>query len=123
MAHEMGHVFESYMWDLRWRHVQDSQFVPHTFKRIAAILFDEPGPGVLYSTAWSERFAESYSACARFPQLTETLATHYWGFEMTPAQHDRICPLIDRMASAYEEATASDPAILGSEPVSHPPSP
>jgi hypothetical protein len=117
VAHEMGHVFESYMWDLRWRHVQGSQFVPRTFHRIAAILFDDPKPGILYSTAWSERFAESYSACARFPVLTETIATHYWGFEMTPAQHDRICPLIDRMASAYDLATATEPGILSAQPV------
>jgi hypothetical protein len=118
VAHEMGHVFESYMWDLHWRDRKGSAFVPHSFERIAAILFDDPKPGILYSTAWSERFAESYSACARFPQLSETLATHYWGFEMTPAQHDRICPMIDQMASAYEEATAPDPAIFSSEPVS-----
>jgi hypothetical protein len=123
VAHEMGHVFESYMWDLYWRDGKGSAFVPHTFERIAAILFDDPEAGILYSTAWSERFAESYSACARFPQLTETLASHYWGFEMTPAQHDRICPMIDHMASAYEEATAPDPAILRSEPVSQPQSP
>jgi hypothetical protein len=123
VAHEMGHVFESYMWDLHWRDGKESAFVPRTFERIAKILFDDPGPGILYSTAWSERFAESYSACARFPELTETLATHYWGFEMTPAQHDRICPLIDRMAGAYEAATAPDPAILNSEPVPQPPSP
>ncbi|HEY0317590.1 MAG TPA: hypothetical protein VGC49_04780 [Solirubrobacterales bacterium] len=109
LAHEMGHVFESYMWDLRWRHVPGSDFVPTTFEQIAAILFEDPPPGILYSTAWSERFAESYSACARFEQLTETLATHYWGFEMTPAQHELICPLIDSMASDYEQATAPGP--------------
>jgi len=121
VAHEMGHVFESYMWDLHWRDAKGSAFVPRTFERIAAILFDDPGPGILYSTAWSERFAESYSACARFPELTETIATHYWGFEMTPAQHDRICPMIDRMATHYEEAAAldinADVAILSSQPV------
>jgi hypothetical protein len=117
VAHEMGHVFESYMWDLRWRHVEGSEFVPRAFSRIAAVLFEDPRPGILYSTAWSERFAESYSACARFPELTETLATHYWGFEMTPAQHDRVCPLIDRMANDYAQATAADPAISSSQPV------
>jgi hypothetical protein len=120
VAHEMGHVFESYMWDLRWRHVPGSEFVPRTFSRIAAILFEDPGPGILYSTAWSERFAESYSACARFEQLTETLATHYWGFEMTPAQHERICPMIDRMAIHYEEATAPNPSVLGARAVLQP---
>jgi hypothetical protein len=120
VAHEMGHVFESYMWDLRWRHVPGSEFVPRTFSRIAAILFEDPGPGILYSTAWSERFAESYSACARFEQLTETLATHYWGFEMTPAQHERICPMIDRMAVPYEEATAPSPSVLGARAVLQP---
>ena len=120
VAHEMGHVFESYMWDLRWRHVPGSEFVPRTFGRIAAILFEDPGPGILYSTAWSERFAESYSACARFEQLTETLATHYWGFEMTPAQHERICPMIDRMAVYYEEATAPNPSVLGARAVLQP---
>jgi hypothetical protein len=120
VAHEMGHVFESYMWDLRWRHVPGSEFVPRTFSRIAAILFEDPGPGILYSTAWSERFAESYSACARFEQLTETLATHYWGFEMTPAQHERICPMIDRMAVQYEEATAPSPSVLDAHAVFQP---
>jgi hypothetical protein len=123
LAHEMGHVFESYMWDLYWRQPQDSAFVPKTLHRIAAILFNDPGPGILYSTAWSEQFAESYSACARFPELTETLFTGYWGFEMTPAQHDRICPLIDRMARDYEAATAADPSLLGAEALPQAPSP
>jgi hypothetical protein len=117
VAHEMGHVFESYMWDLRWRHVPGSDFVPRTFEQIAAILFENPKPGILYSVAWSEQFAESYSACARFEQLPETLATHYWGFEMTPVQHERICPLIDRMASEYEEATAPTPSVLDARAV------
>jgi hypothetical protein len=112
IAHEMGHVFESYMWDLRWRHVAGSAFVPRAFARIAALLFDDAGPGIVYSTAWSERFAESYSACARFPALTETLSTAYWGFEMTPEQHARICPTIQSMASRYEEATTGDAAPL-----------
>jgi hypothetical protein len=118
LAHEMGHVFESYMWDLRWSHAPGSEFVPKTFERIANVLFEDPGPGILYSTAWSEQFAESYSACARFPELTETIDTGYWGFEMTPAQHDVICPLIDRMAGEYEAATANSPAILASFAVS-----
>jgi len=115
LAHEMGHVFESYMWDLHWRDARGSDFVPKTFPRIAAVLFDHPRPGILYSTAWSEQFAESYSACARFPALTVILSTGYWGFEMTPTQHARICPLIDRMATRYEEATAADPSILGAK--------
>jgi hypothetical protein len=114
LAHEMGHVFESYMWDLYWHEVPGSHFVPKTFTRIAGVLFEDPGPGIVYSTAWTERFAESYSACARFPSLTETLSTGYWGFTMTPAQHARICPMIDRMADRYEEATADDPSVLGS---------
>jgi hypothetical protein len=113
VAHEMGHVFESYMWDLRWAGVPHSDFVPGTFSRIAAILFDDPGPGILYSVAWSEQFADSYSACARFSELSETLITGYYGFEMTPSQHDRVCPLIDRMARDYEAATAHDPSVLG----------
>jgi len=111
LAHEMGHVFESYMWDLRWRHVAGSAFVPRTFHRIAARLFEAPPPGILYSTAWGERFAESYSACARFPSLPETLNTGYWGFQMTPRDHARICPLINRMATRYEEVTAADPSV------------
>jgi hypothetical protein len=123
LAHEMGHVFESYMWDLRWRHVAGSDFVPRAFGRIAASLFDDPNPGILYSTAWSERFAESYSACARFTVLEETIYTGYWGFEMTPADHARICPLIDRMANRYEQATAGDPAVLNSEALPQSPSP
>jgi hypothetical protein len=123
VAHEMGHVFESYMWDLRWNKPEGTAFVPETFRRIAAILFEDPGPGILYSTAWTEQFAESYSACARFPELTETLATGYWGFEMTPAQHDRICPLIDRMGRDYEAATAADPSVLGAEALPQPQSP
>lgn len=113
LAHEMGHVFESYMWDLRWEGAPGSEFVPKTFARIAAVLFDDPKPGIVYSTVWTERFAESYSACARFSALEETLSTGYWGFEMTPAQHARICPLIHRMATSYEAATAADPSILG----------
>jgi hypothetical protein len=109
VAHEMGHVFESYMWDLRWHRVAGSAFVPKTFRRIAGFLFEAPGPGILYSTAWSERFAESFSACARFPVLPETLDTGYWGFEMTPEDHAHICPLVDEMARRYEEATTGQP--------------
>jgi hypothetical protein len=112
IAHEMGHVFESYMWDLRWEGVPRSAFVPRDFFRIAQSLFEDPAPGILYSTAWSERFAESYSACARFLELSETLYTGYYGFEMTPEEHDQICPEIDRMALEYEETTASTPLIL-----------
>lgn len=114
LAHEMGHVFESYMWDLHWNKVPGSAFVPKTFARLAGALFEDPGPGIVYSTAWTERFAESYSACARFPVLTEALSTGYWGFTMTPAQHARICPAIDRMADRYEEVTADDPSVLAS---------
>jgi hypothetical protein len=115
VAHEMGHVFESYMWDLHWRDPAGTAFVPRAFRRIAAVLFEDPGPGILYSTAWTENFAESYSACARLPELTETLATGYWGFEMTPSQHDRICPKIDRLGRLHEAATAANPSILGAE--------
>lgn len=118
ISHEMGHVFESYLWDLRWRGVPNSSFVPRDLYRIAQILFEDPEPGILYSTAWSEQFAESYSACARFPELTETLATHYWGFEMTPEQHDLICPMIDNLAIEYEEATApATPLVLNARPL------
>jgi hypothetical protein len=123
LAHEMGHVFESYMWDLHWNKVPGSAFVPKTFTRLAGTLFEDPGPGIVYSTAWTERFAESYSACARFPVLTETLSTGYWGFTMTPAQHARICPMIDRMADRYEAVTADDPSILASVALPSAPSP
>jgi hypothetical protein len=123
LAHEMGHVFESYMWDLHWNKVPGSAFVPKTFTRIAGTLFEDPRPGIVYSTAWTERFAESYSACARFPALAETLSTGYWGFTMTPAQHARICPMIGRMADRYEEVTADDPSILSSVALPQAPSP
>ncbi len=120
ISHEMGHVFESYLWDLRWRDAPNSSFVPRDLYRIAQILFEDPAPGILYSTAWSEQFAESYSACARFPELTETLATHYWGFEMTPAQHDLICPMIENLAIEYEEATAPVAGlVLNARPLQH----
>jgi hypothetical protein len=119
LAHEMGHVFESYLWDLRWRNAPNSSFVPKDLYRIATVLFEEPGPGILYSTAWSEQFAESYSACARFPELTETLATGYWGFEMTPEQHAQICPAIDRLAQEYEEATTPAPLVFKARPLPH----
>lgn len=101
VAHEMGHVFESYMWDLRWGRGPDSAFVPRTFYRIARVLFDRPRMGILYSVAWSEQFAEAYSACARFESLPETLSTGYYGFEMTPTQHAQVCNSIDRMADRY----------------------
>jgi hypothetical protein len=123
VAHEMGHVFESYMWDRRWEGAPNSSFVSKDFFRIAQILFEAPRPGILYSTAWSERFAESYSACARFPELSETLYTGYYGFEMTPAQHDQICPLIARMAAEYEEASAPVPSFRRARPLSHRPRP
>ena len=123
VAHEMGHVFESYMWDLRWQRVAGSSFVPRTFHRIAGFLFDDPRPGILFSSAWSERFAESYSACARFSALNETLSTGYWGFEMTFEDHAHICPLIDLMAQRYDETTAADPSILNSVALPQAPSP
>lgn len=114
-AHEMGHVFESYMWDLRWERRQGTAFVPETFGRIASILFGRVGPGTLESTIWMEQFAESYSACARFSTLPENISGFY-GFTMTPEQHDLICPLIDEMGSEYEEASAARsaarPAVL-----------
>jgi hypothetical protein len=114
VAHEMGHVFESYMWDLRWRRAPGSAFVPRTFYRIARILFDRPRMGILYSVAWSEQFAEAYSACARFEVLSETLSTGYYGFEMTPPQHLRVCGLIDRMAARYEtDRAAGGPIAIG----------
>jgi hypothetical protein len=119
ISHEMGHVFESYLWDLRWDEAPGSSFVPRDLFRIAQVLFDEPSPGILYSTVWSERFAESYSACARFPELTETLSTGYYGFEMTPEQHDQICPAIDRLAQAYGEATIPAPLVLNARPLPH----
>lgn len=106
VAHEMGHVFESYMWDLRWRQLPGSEFVPQTFFQIARILFDHSRPGILYSVAWSERFAEAYSACARFRTLSQPLSTGYYGFEVTPSQHQRICSSIDRMAAGYAQAAA-----------------
>ena len=119
ISHEMGHVFESYLWDLRWDEAPNSSFVPRDLYRVAQILFDEPAPGILYSTVWSERFAESYSACARFPELTETLATGYYGFEMTPEQHAQICPAIDRLAQEYSEATIPAPLVLKARPLPH----
>ncbi|HET7454703.1 MAG TPA: hypothetical protein VFJ76_04210 [Solirubrobacterales bacterium] len=32
----MGHVFESYMWNLRWERRQGTEFVPKIFSRIAS---------------------------------------------------------------------------------------
>jgi hypothetical protein len=103
-AHEMGHVFESYMWNLHWEQQMGTAFVPKTFHRIAVVLFGTVGPSTLESTTWTEWFAESYSACARFPTLSETIGGFY-GFQMAPAQHALVCPLIDEMGRRYEEAS------------------
>gem|GEM_PF-2687585 len=103
-AHEMGHVFESYMWNLRWEHRPGSEFVPKTFGRIASVLFGEFNSSTLETEIWSERFAESYSACARLPELSETI-TGFYGFQMSPEQHDLICPMIDEMGQRYEEVS------------------
>lgn len=110
-AHEMGHVFESYMWDLRWKQRQGTAFVPKLFGRIAFVLFGSVGPETLESDTWVEQFAESYSACARFSTLSEDISGFY-GFTMTPEQHDLICPLIDEMGPRYEEASTARPAVL-----------
>jgi hypothetical protein len=109
-AHEMGHVFESYMWDLRWKQRQTTAFVPQIFGRIAYILFGNVDPETLESTIWVEQFAESYSACARFSTLPETISGFY-GFTMTPEQHDLICPLIDEMGRKYDEVSATRPVV------------
>jgi hypothetical protein len=42
---------------------------------------------------------------------------------MTPAKHARICPMIHRMASRYEEVTAADPSIQGAISLPSAPSP
>jgi hypothetical protein len=107
-AHEMGHVFESYMWDLRWKQRQGTAFVPKIFGRIAFVLFGSVGPDTLESDTWIEQFAESYSACARFSTLSEDISGFY-GFTMTPEQHDLICPMVDEMGRKYEEASATKP--------------
>jgi hypothetical protein len=103
-AHEMGHVFESYMWNLRWQ--QHARFVPQLFRRIVPLLDLKSSSGVLRSTAWSERFAEAYSLCARVSILSGPVATGYWGFETTPERHTATCSLITAMASGYERALA-----------------
>jgi len=108
-AHEMGHVFESYMWNLRWERRQGTEFVPKTFGRIASVLFGEITPSTLESEVWTEQFAESYSACARLPALSETI-TGFYGFQMSPEQHDLICPMIDEMGQRYEEVSQPEEA-------------
>ena len=106
-AHEMGHVFESYMWNLRFERRQGTEFVPKTFGRIASVLFGEAGPSTLESDVWSEQFAESYSACARLPVISEAI-TGFYGFQMSPEQHDLICPMIAEMGQRYDEASAKN---------------
>lgn len=103
-AHEMGHVFESYMWNLRFDQRQGTEFVPKIFHDIAAVLFGSAGPSTLETEAWTEQFAESYSACARLPGLSETI-TGFYGFQMSPEQHALICPMIAEMGRRYEEAS------------------
>jgi hypothetical protein len=103
-AHEMGHVFESYMWNLRWERRQGTEFVPKIFGRIASVLFGEFNSSTLETDLWSEQFAESYSACARLPELSETI-TGFYGFQLSPEQHALICPMIDEMGQRYEEAS------------------
>jgi hypothetical protein len=115
-AHEMGHVFESYMWSLQWEQRQGTAFVPKTFHRIASVLFGTVGPTTLESTTWTEWFAESYSACARFPALPETIGGFY-GFQMTPEQHALICPMIDEMGQQYEEASRLEETSATRAPV------
>lgn len=109
-AHEMGHVFENYMWDLRWERRRGTAFVPKIFGRIANVLFENPGAYIFESTDWSEWFAESYSSCARASELTETI-NGFYGFHMSPEQHDLICPMIDEMGQKYEEAGAAHPVV------------
>jgi hypothetical protein len=107
-THEMGHVFESYMWNLRFdRH---ARFVPRLFRRIVPLLGLEPGPGVFTSTVWTERFAEAYSLCARESSIPGPVATGYFGFEATPEQHAATCGLIDALGSGYERTLARDRA-------------
>jgi len=108
-AHEMGHVFESYMWNLRFERRQGTEFVPKTFGRIASVLFGEFDSSTLETDVWTEQFAESYSACARLPELPETI-TGFYGFQMSPEQHDRICPMIDEMGQRYDEASQPEEA-------------
>jgi hypothetical protein len=108
LAHEMGHVFESYMWALYWRDGDRARFVPDLLERIASDLFADPRPGVLYSTAWSERFAEAYSLCTRVDQIAEPVSSGYWGFSATPESHARTCRLIDELAADYERLSEGD---------------
>jgi hypothetical protein len=103
-AHEMGHVFESYMWDLHFE--QHARFVPRLFRRIVPLLDLPQEPGILSSTVWTERFAEAYSLCARQGALSAPVSTGYWGFETTPERHASTCALIDAMGSGYERALA-----------------
>ena len=103
-AHEMGHVFESYMWDFYWH--QHARFVPRLLHRIVPLLDLEPKQGVLSTTVWTERFAEAYSLCARESVLTGPVSTGYWGFETTPDRHTATCALIDALGSGYERALA-----------------
>jgi hypothetical protein len=103
-AHEMGHVFESYMWDLYWQ--QHARFVPQLFHRIVPLLDLEQNPGVLTTTVWTERFAEAYSLCARESTLSGPVSTGYWGFETTPDRHAATCSLIGALGSHYEQALA-----------------
>jgi hypothetical protein len=103
-AHEMGHVFESYMWNLYWRH--HARFVPRLFHRIVPLLGLEPVPGALKSTAWTERFAEAYSLCARESTLSAPISNGYWGFAATPETHVATCGLIDSLGERYERARA-----------------
>lgn len=101
-AHEMGHVFESYVWNLHWsRH---SRFVPRLFRRIVPLLGLEAKPGVLSSTLWTERFAEAYSLCAREATLSGPASSGYYGFATTPERHAATCSFIDALATSYERA-------------------
>jgi hypothetical protein len=102
-AHEMGHVFESYMWNLYWgRH---ARFVPRLLRRIEPLLGLEPSRGLLSSTVWTERFAEAYSLCARVGTLSDPVTTGYYGFAATPEQHAGTCSLIDSLGTDYEGAS------------------
>ena len=101
-AHEMGHAFESYMWNLYYQ--QHAPFVPRMFRRIVPLLDLESKPGVLASTEWTERFAEAYSLCARESTLAGPVSTGYFGFETTPERHAETCSLIETLAGRYERA-------------------
>ena len=98
--HEMGHVFESYMWN---RHYRDgARFVPRIFLRIAPLLGVKALPGMLTTSLWSERFAEAYGLCARMASIDVTVATGYWGFTIDPVSYPTVCNLIHRLGSRYE---------------------